>query len=346
MAKRRLTDRQKIRISKIQADKARRVSQREKRAEDKLKDIEGGESQTGLVIAHYGVTVDIETLTGSQKGDIVRCYKRANLPALVTGDQVIWQMGKEGEGIIVACDERRSLLQRPDIRGNIKPVAANIDTMFIVVAVSPATPANLIDRYLVAADVSRIKPVILLNKLDLVTPDCELLKWIDEYEALGYQCMKISATGGDGLNPLLKETEDKISVFVGQSAVGKSSLVNALMPDTNIKTNIVSEATGKGKHTTTTAALYHFKTGGSLIDSPGIREFGLWHIDGEQLADSYPELCNLAGQCKFRDCKHLKEPGCAVLGALETGQISQRRFDSYHGILNSLDEVEVRNDDF
>ena len=244
-------------------------------------------------------------------------------------------------GVVVAQRERHSVLSRPDPYGKLKPVAANIDQIMLVVAPVPQPYANLIDRYLVAAEAVGIEPVILLNKMDLLDSDPDLTQSLDEllaiYPTLGYRVLRTSIKDS-GLTELHSALSERTSVFVGQSGVGKSSLVNVLLPEADIRVGALSEATQKGTHTTTTAQLLHLTCGGTLIDSPGIREFGLWHMSKEQVEQGFREFLPLLGTCKFRDCQHDHEPGCAILKAAESGAISTRRLNSYHSIVASLDE--------
>lgn len=229
---------------------------------------------------------------------------------------------------MVAARPRHSELLRPNNQGELKPVAANIDFIVIVFAVEPHAHANLIDRYLVAAQASGIEPVLLLNKVDLLDTQAGdyLRPLLEQYETLGYRVLRASTTSAHGLDELKALLKDRISVFVGQSGVGKSSLVNRLLPGVDLKVGALSEQSRKGRHTTTTARLFHFPDGGDLIDSPGIREFALWHVDPEQVLEGFPELRELRGQCRFRDCRHESEPGCAFRAALEGGRISPEPF--------------------
>lgn len=334
MSKRRLSRQQQFRIDKVQQERLSRL--RKKEAQIDEGDL--GETRTGTIVTHYGITTEVE----DAQGERFRCHRRTNLPALVTGDQVIWQPAKQGGGVIVACEERRCLLSRPDSRGQLKPVAANVDRIIIVAAPSPRTPANLIDRYLVACAHDDILPIIILNKSDQLDKAPEMEQELAEYEAMGYQTRILSAQTDAGMQAIRELVADGNSVFVGQSGVGKSSIIAALLPDEQIKVSEISEATGKGRHTTTTACLYHIPGGGNLIDSPGIREFGLWHIDNEALMQGFPEVANLAGLCRFRDCRHLREPGCAVLEGVASGTILERRYLSFIAIRDSLDEVDMR----
>lgn len=336
MSKRKLSRQQAWRVEKIQDERARRAAKRDAEAEQALAGGELGPEREGLVTAHYGTQVAVESAPGVS----LRCHLRANLEALVTGDRVVWCEG-DPTGVVVAQLERNSVLSRPDPYGKLKPVAANIDQIMVVIAPLPTPHANLIDRYLVAAETVGIEPVILLNKIDLLADDPVLGQEMDEllaiYPTLGYRILRTSSLEG-GLEELHGALRERISVFVGQSGVGKSSLINVLLPDAELRVGALSESRQKGVHTTTTAQLFHLDCGGSLIDSPGIREFGLWHMSREQVEQGFREFRPFLGACKFRDCRHQQEPGCAILGAAESGQISQRRLGSYRHIVTTLEE--------
>jgi len=342
MAKRQLNRRQSWRIEKVQEERAARAAKRESRALDELEGGDLGPEQTGLVIAHFGVQVEVEAEDGEIRGQVFRCHLRANLPALVTGDRVVWRAGNQGNGVIVAQLPRNSELCRPDSRGQLKPVAANVDLIVIVFAPLPEPHANLIDRYLIAAEHAGIRPLLLLNKADLVDEQNgpRLNALLVVYRQLGYPLMEVSAHEGGGMDALQARLDGHVSVFVGQSGVGKSSLVNSLLPGVDTRVGGLSEVTGKGTHTTTTARLFHFPGGGELIDSPGIREFGLGHVSRDDVEAGFIEFADLLGTCRFRDCKHDREPGCALLKALEEGRIQPQRMASYRHIIASLPDAE------
>ena len=336
MSKRKLSRQQSWRIGKIREQRARRADRREAMAEQALASGELGPEQQGLVTAHFGTQVEVESDAGKRR----RCHLRANLEGLVTGDRVVWCEG-EPTGVVVAQLARQNALSRPDPYGKLKAVAANIDQIILVIAPVPEPHAQLIDRYLVAAEVVGIEPVILLNKTDLLADNRELQLEMDDllaaYPPLGYRTLHTSSRRG-GLDELRGALRERISIFVGQSGVGKSSLVNALLPAAELRVGGLSENTSKGTHTTTTARLFHLPSGGSLIDSPGIREFGLWHMSRAEVERGFREFRPLLGCCRFRDCRHEQEPGCAILEALQAGAISERRMASYRYIVTSLEE--------
>jgi ribosome biogenesis GTPase len=334
MGKRKLTRQQAWRISKVQEERRKRAAKRDDIGEQILASGELGPEQEGLVIAHYGGQVEVEAA-----GKTCRCHLRANLEELVTGDRVVWCAG-EPVGVVVARLERSSELLRPDPSGKLKAVAANINQIVIVIAPLPHPHASLIDRYLVAAEAVNIAPVILLNKSDLIDEENKdaIAALLAPYPALGYQVLEASCEAKDGLSKLLDQLAGRTSVFVGQSGVGKSSLVNALLPAANLRVGALSETHGTGTHTTTTAQWLYLPAGGALIDSPGIREFGLWHMDRGQVERGFMEFQAFLGLCKFRDCKHEQEPGCALLAAAERDEISDRRLQSYRQIVAGLDD--------
>ncbi|TFH85883.1 small ribosomal subunit biogenesis GTPase RsgA [Billgrantia azerbaijanica] len=341
MSKRKLTRQQRWRIEKIQAERARRAEKRDGHASAALAAGEYGPEQSGRVIAHFGRTLEVRPEASDAA---VRCHQRANLDSLVTGDRVVWRAAHDAEGhvidgVVVARGERDSVLERPDARGQLKPVAANIDQILIVFAVEPAPYANLIDRYLVAAEATGIAPVLVLNKIDLLPEDGgELRELLARYARLGYPVVTTTTARDEGLEALHAQLAGRTSVFVGQSGVGKSSLIDRLLPEEALRIGALSKESRKGTHTTTTARLYRMPGGGELIDSPGIREFGLGHLDERQVAEGFVEFHDYLGRCRFRDCRHREEPGCALLAAVERGAIHPERFASYRRIVDGLND--------
>ncbi len=294
----------------------------------------------GRIIRHYGQHLDVESLNPDEAGRVIRCSQRANLPKLVTGDLVVWAQDGLDAGVVVAQGQRRNFFGRPSPDGIFKPIAANIDLVLVVFASTPRPHVSLIDRYLVAIEQLNLRAVLILNKLDLLsTQELENLDNIlSNYRKIGYSLYKVSANDGRGIPELEQALAGKTTILVGQSGVGKSSLVNKLNKDNIADVAALSETWERGTHTTTTSCLFHMP-GFDLIDSPGIREFGLGHIDQGQVFDGFIEFRPFAGQCKFRDCSHRQEPGCAIQAAVESGQISGERVESYFRIVDSLNEI-------
>lgn len=333
----------KKKLTKGQVRRVRQNRHKHLKAEDNFQWDEEmlGQMKKGLVITRFGQHADIEDL---ETKEVHRCNLRRGIETLVSGDEVMWRPGLESmagiSGVVEAVEPRKSVLTRPDYYDGLKPVAANIDQMIIVSAVLPELSLNIIDRYLVAAETLSISPVIALNKIDLLTPEqlADYKQQLKIYQDIGYKVLFVTRDDKESLTELEAMLVDKTNIFVGQSGVGKSSLVNVIMPELEIEEGAVSENSGLGQHTTTAARLYHIPTGGELIDSPGVREFGLWHLSPEEVTNAFVEFREYLGGCKFRDCKHKDDPGCLLQEAIESGKIHPSRFENYHKIIDSMGE--------
>jgi ribosome biogenesis GTPase len=327
----------KNQVRRVQSNQTKRLH---KKDEKQWEESELGPQLQGVVISRFGQHADIE----DEKGNIERCNLRRGIKSLVTGDRVVWRAGNEAyhgiSGVVEAVHPRSTVLTRPDYYDGIKPIAANIDHIIIVSSIAPDFSRNIIDRYLVACEDIGITPIIVLNKSDLLDKQSAVIidKELQSYRDIGYQVL-YSSMHGDGLSALKYVMKDKINIFVGQSGVGKTSLLNMLLPEVEAVTGEISEASGLGKHTTTTARLYHFPEGGDLIDSPGIREFSLWHLAADRIATGFIEFRPFLGECRFRDCKHKIDPGCALAEAVATGKIDRARYHSFLRILETMDDA-------
>lgn len=285
--------------------------------------------QEGLVVAHLGKGLAVETADG-----IVLCHTRRRLGEAAVGDRVKWTPCEGEQGRVEEILPRRSVLLRPGYAGKLRHVAANLDRVYVVVASAPEPDWLLVDQFLAVCEHRGIPAGILLNKIDLAAS--EALNELADYAAVGYPALPLSARRADGLAELRSLLRDGCSMLVGQSGVGKSSLTNALLPDKNLRIGEISERSGLGRHTTTTATLHHLPEGGDLIDSPGVAVFGLAEIDGSRLAWGYREFQPLIPLCRFNDCRHVNDKDCAVRAASEREEIPSRRYRRYLKLLEKL----------
>ena len=259
---------------------------------------------------------------------------------VVVGDEVVVA---ERSGVFTVREvlPRRTRLSRPDPHRPEREqvMAANVDLGVIVVALgSPPLRPGLVDRFLVALEAGGVEPLVCVNKLDLVTARqrATALAALAPYRELGVGAVFCSAASGEGIAELEAALAGRVGVLVGQSGVGKTSLLNALDPRLDLRTRAPRSGDGKGRHTTTAAGLYALPGGGRLIDTPGLRQFGLWEIAPRELGALFPEIAALAGGCRFRDCRHATEPACAVKEAAAAGALPAARYASYRRILDSL----------
>jgi ribosome biogenesis GTPase / thiamine phosphate phosphatase len=289
------------------------------------------QSRTGLVIVNYGKNLLVEDAAGT----LYRCVSRRGIGTPVCGDSVRWVANGDTEGVVEAIEERRTLLQRTAGGNQYKPLAANIHQVVIEAATEPALDSLLIDKYTIAAELAGTTPLIVINKSDLLTDIArrDIERLLQEYLAIGYSCLFTSALKNTGIDEFRKHLAGKTSILVGQSGVGKSSLIMRLLPELDIVVGRLSDASGHGRHTTTATTLYHLSGGGSLIDSPGVRDFHLGKVSPAELGNGFREFHPWLGLCRFNDCLHRGEPGCAVSAACAQGGISARRMESYRRLL-------------
>lgn len=287
--------------------------------------------QSGRVVADFGRHVLVE----DDENLVHPCTVRGRQLRAVCGDRVYWQPGPHGgRGVVESRRPRVSELTRPDSRGRAEVLAANVDQLMVVCALAPPLDPNLIDRYLVAAAFMDVDAVIVCNKVELAPPDAKGSDaLLNEYEAIPYAVVRTSAETGQGLERLAALAVGHTSILVGQSGVGKSSLLNALRPHTDAAAGALSSGSGEGTHTTRAARLYKLPGGGEVVDSPGVREYTP-HLDGGQdPALGYIEFLQPARDCRFRNCRHLNEPDCGVKAAVADGHISGRRYESYRALV-------------
>lgn len=265
---------------------------------------------------------------------------------IAVGDLVVFDVEKKGDetiGIITKIEKRENYIIRRSVNLSKQThiIAANIDLAFLIVTLNnPPTFTTFIDRFLVTAEAYHIKAILLFNKIDTYNED-ELLeiKYLAAlYREIGYECIGISAKTGKNLDAVKAIMQDKVSMFSGHSGVGKSTLINAIEPGLNLKTSNISSQHQQGQHTTTFAEMFDLSMGVRIIDTPGIKGFGIVEIEKEELGDYFPEFFELKNQCKFNNCLHLEEPQCAVKLALESEKIAWSRYKSYQQILEGEEE--------
>ena len=284
----------------------------------------------GLVVGSHGRRHLVE-LDGSE---VIDCVSRGKRSPLACGDRVEVARTGPGEGVIEVVDPRSSLLYRSD-QYRQKLIAANVTQIVVVLAVVPSYYEELLNRCLVAADSQNISALIVLNKFDLEAESAQAIERLKLYTSLGYRVLPMSAKRD--VSPLRPQLQGQVSVLVGQSGMGKSTIINALIPGTDAVTSEVSTAMDSGRHTTTHARLYHLDPESGLIDSPGMQEFGLHHLTEQDIAASFPEFRPLLGTCKFHNCRHLVEPGCAIIRAMEDGAVDARRLEAYRKLAKEIE---------
>ena len=283
------------------------------------------------VIANHGAELTLRTSSGKK----ITATSKKKLGLVVTGDLVLWQAEEHGTVRVIDILERAGTLARTDRQGHAKPIATNISQVLVVTAPKPPFDTLLLDRYCVAASDIGVDIGIIINKTDLLdTSSRETANEIEHlYNGLGYPVARCCTKEPNGLAQVMKLLENKVSILVGQSGVGKSSILNALLPQQEIKTGSLSSNSGLGRHTTTVTNWYELANNGAIIDSPGVRQFSIEHLDSVDIQAGFREISDHAGQCKFNDCTHQHEPDCAVLSALSNGSIHKDRYQHFLQLL-------------
>ena len=337
MAKRKLSKQQQRRIASKQKSKIK-----ENLLQDDKLQLDESSTQTARVISHHGRQLFAET----ENFEKIKCKIRQNLGDIACGDYIVVQQAHDATGeaqnVVVAVKERTNLLVKTGFAGATKPVAANIGQLAVVTALKPKPNPYLIDRYLTAAENLPAEALIVINKVDLA--DYETKRIIEDmtalYQGIGYRVIVTSMKQDIGLDELSEALSNTTSILVGLSGVGKSSIVKAILPKEEIKIGETSEATGEGKHTTTVSALYHLKDNGIIIDSPGVRDFTPINKSTDEITNGFIDVRQFNGACKFTNCSHHNEPGCAMRQAVADGKLNEQRFNNYLRLIQEFNEKE------
>ena len=307
----------------------------------------------GLVIKNTGSWYSVKT----DEGNLVECKIKGNFRLkgirstnpVAVGDRVEIGTNQEGTAFISGIEDRRNYIIRKsqNLSKQSHIIAANVDLAFLVATIAhPQTSTTFIDRFLASAEAYSVPVVIVFNKVDLLQDDEDAMRYLDMmvnlYETVGYRCVRVSAVTGEGLDQLQSMLHDQITLLSGNSGVGKSTIINRLLPGVNLRTAEISEAHDTGMHTTTFSEMLPLPQGGYLIDTPGVKGFGSFNMQPEEIGSYFKEIFHFSKDCRFSNCTHTHEPGCAVIKAVEDHYIALSRYQSYLGMLKDKDENKYR----
>jgi ribosome biogenesis GTPase len=287
--------------------------------------------ESATVIATYSRRMGLRLASGKE----VEARIKGKRIRPVCGDSVIAEtIANEKDWLITSIGERRNELTRPNMRGQIEVLAANVDVLVVVASVSPPPDWYIVDRYLCAAELMGVDSIVVFNKIDLLDGHDIEIEELQEYRDIGLTVLESSATSARGIDAMREALSGRCSIVVGQSGVGKSSLINQLVGDLELRTAEISSKSGEGRHTTVNSVMIPLQGGGSVIDSPGVRDYAPALSESSEAALGFREIVNAAQSCRFANCRHLREPGCAVKIGVEQGTISDRRYESFKRVVN------------